>query len=207
MINYEEYVFPSYLSEGIVDAAINFLKTRNLIDLPPGTQFLGVGVYAIYYFGESGLYQRLGEENRASEPEDLIPIYVGKAVPRGWRTARNYGQNASELYNRLNEHGRSIDNVNNLNLADFKCRFIILNGYEQDLIVPIEATLIRLYSPLWNSHIDGFGNHDPGSGRYDQSPSEWDTIHPGRPWAERLRGKAPNQGQILRKIKDYLDKL
>ena len=188
MINYEDYVFPSCLSEGIVDMAIDFLKTRNLINLPSKAQFEGVGVYAIYYFGEGDLYQRLGEKNRVSELENLTPIYVGKAVPQGWRTARNYDANINALYRRLNEHSTSIGNANNLDLRDFKCRFIILTGYERDLIVPIEATLIRLYSPLWNSHIDGFGNHDPGSGRYDQSPSEWDIIHPGRPWAERLRG-------------------
>jgi len=204
MVNYEEYVFPPCLSESIVNTAITFFKTRNLIDLPLKTQFEGVGVYAIYYFGENALYRRLGEKNRASKLENLTPIYAGKAVPQGWRAARNYDANINALYRRINEHSANISNADNLCLTDFKCRFIILKGYEQDLIAPIEATLIRLWSPLWNSHIDGFGNHDPGSGRYDQSPSEWDTIHPGRPWVERLRGIKPDQDWIRNKIENYL---
>jgi hypothetical protein len=28
--------------------------------------------------------------------------------------------------------------------------------------------------------VDGFGNHDPGKGRYKQARSDWDVIHPGR---------------------------
>ncbi len=126
MVNYKDYIFPSCLSESIVDMAIDFLKTRNLINLPPKDQFEGVGVYAIYYFGESGLYQQLGEKNHVSELENLTPIYVGKAVPQGWRTARNYDSNINALYRRLSEHSASISNANNLNLRDFKCRFIIL---------------------------------------------------------------------------------
>ncbi len=31
-----------------------------------------------------------------------------------------------------------------------------------------------------NKIIDGFGNHDPGKGRYNQLRSRWDKLHPGR---------------------------
>lgn len=43
---------------------------------------------------------------------------------------------------------------------------------ESDLVVPVEAELIRKYRPLWNTIIDGFGNHLAGSGRYNQARSE-----------------------------------
>lgn len=80
---------------------------------------------------------------------------------------------------------------------------MILSGIEGDLVVPVEAELIRRHKPLWNTVVDGFGNHDPGSGRYDQAKSEWDILHPGRLWAKRLKGKSPRLEEILCKIAGY----
>ena len=77
---------------------------------------------------------------------------------------------------------------------------MILEGLESDLVVPVEAELIHRYRPLWNCVVDGFGNHDPGKGRYNQARSEWDVLHPGRPWADRLTGKSPRMKDILAKI-------
>ena len=71
------------------------------------------------------------------------------------------------------------------------------------MIGTVEAALIRQYTPIWNSCIDGFGNHDPGSGRYDQAKSDWDILHPGRPWADKLRGEHPSLKDIEAKAIDY----
>ena len=92
----------------------------------------------------------------------------------------------------------------NLEVGDFCCRFVILQEVESDLIIPVEATLIRNYRPLWNSVVDGFGNHDPGSGRYNQARSEWDVLHPGRPWADRLKGELPSLEVVTEKIRAFL---
>lgn len=55
-------------------------------------------------------------------------------------------------------------------------------------MIPLgESLLIERFQPLWNVVVDGFGNHDPGSGRYSGQRPLWDMVHPGRPWAERLR--------------------
>jgi hypothetical protein len=80
---------------------------------------------------------------------------------------------------------------------------MILEGALTDLIVPVESELIRRHKPLWNSVVDGFGNHDPGSGRYDQAPSEWDVLHPGRPWVERLTGAPPEWEAVVAKIQQH----
>jgi len=57
---------------------------------------------------------------------------------------------------------------------------------------------------LWNIVLDGFGNHEPGSGRYNQQRSAWDIIHPGRQWAEKLQeGKAKDD--IVRFIDDFFN--
>jgi hypothetical protein len=78
---------------------------------------------------------------------------------------------------------------------------------ESDLVVPVEASLIRHHKPLWNMVVDGFGNHDPGKGRYNQAKSEWDVLHPGRLWAERLTGVAPQLNEIVVKVRSHLESL
>lgn len=115
------------------------------------------------------------------------PIYVGKAVPTGWRTGKTSNVGETKLKSRLSEHVRSIGNASNLNISDFFCRFAIISTQEAIIISVIESTLIKSYRPIWNTVVDGFGNHDPGSGRYGQAKSEWDKLHPGRPWADKLR--------------------
>jgi len=94
-----------------------------------------------------------------------------------------------------------------LQVSDFRCRFMILSGIEADLIVPVEAELIRRYRPLWNTVVDGFGNHDPGKGRYNQARSEWDVLHPGRPWARKLTGEPPRFEDIVAKVRHALEEL
>ena len=130
-------------------------------------------------------------------------MYKRQVLP-GWRHGRgSIKENDSALYRRLNEHARSINAVENLQVEDFSCKFIVLQNQEADLISTVEAGMTRRYNPLWNSHIDGFGNHDPGKGRYEQAKSEWDVLHPGRVWADRLKGTSPDENKIEEKIGIY----
>jgi hypothetical protein len=52
--------------------------------------------------------------------------------------------------------------------------------------------------------IDGFGNHDPGKGRHAGLRPRWDTLHPGRPWAERLQPRDEDEKAIQREIQEVL---
>ena len=108
-----------------------------------------------------------------------------------------------ELFNRLREHSRSIGITQGLELKDFNCRFVIFEDASSDMIGTIEAALIKLNMPLWNTAVDGFGNHDPGSGRYEQAKSDWDVIHPGRAWAEKCNGTHAEKSVILSGIKNH----
>lgn len=207
MFDHTIYIFKSELIQSVIQNALGFFASRPLTSLPPPLRFLGSGVYALYYQGNLGLYSKISEKNHTANIEEKIPIYVGKAVPSGWRTARVRQTEDASIYRRLSEHSNTITACENLELKDFQCKFLILNEIEGDLIVPIEAALIRHYTPLWNSFIDGFGNHDPGSGRYNQSMSEWDTFHPGRSWAKKCAGKEPQIDHITEKIRDYCDSL
>jgi hypothetical protein len=152
--------------------------------LPPGKRFSGAGVYAVYYTGALPTYRDLIKRNAVSE--DAAPIYVGKAIPSGGRKGGMDFDAAPghTLFNRLSEHADSIAEASNLESRDFQCRYLVVD----DVWIPLaESLLIERFQPLWNVLVDGFGNHDPGSGRHQQKKSPWDVLHPGRKWAERLQ--------------------
>jgi len=199
--DYSLHVFRSPKFESVVNEAIGFFNETPLHRLPPPGQFIGPGVYGLYYVGTYELYIKISELNQST---CVQPIYVGKAVPQGWRTARTGTSETFNLYQRLNEHARSIQQGANLGIEDFRCKFSILNGLESDLIGPVEAELIRRNRPLWNTVVDGFGNHDPGAGRYNQARSEWDILHPGRSWASRLTGVSPKLEDVIAKVRQAL---
>jgi len=203
-VNYTMHVFHSAEFHGVVRDALTFFETTPTSEMPAVDTFNGCGVYGVYYTGQYPLYAKITMYNAHSL---RLPIYIGKAVPSGWRTGREQWSEEPKLYQRLRQHAHSIQQTSNLHLADFHCRFVILKDMEIDLIVPLEAELIRRYQPLWNTHIDGFGNHDPGSGRYNQARSEWDVLHPGREWARRLTGVAPQLEDVRNRVKKALDAL
>ncbi|MCP5097723.1 MAG: Eco29kI family restriction endonuclease [Chloroflexi bacterium] len=205
--NRSEHVYSSPNLEEIIKDTVRFFNGTPVYQLPPPERFHGTGIYAIYCIAKTGVYSTYHQINRLSFN---LPIYVGKAVPRGWRQTRTSSSDISktyELYSRLREHSRSIEQGADIELENFLCRFMILEGSESDLIGTVEAALIRAYKPLWNTIIDGFGNHDPGKGRYNQAKSDWDVCHPGRPWAEKCLGVASGYNEVNSKIFDYLSEL
>ena len=189
--SYEPYnpLDKSNLGTSVADA----LLARPVVNLPP-EPFLGAGVYAIYYAGSFAPYQQIARSNRDSSY--VVPIYVGKAVPSGARKG-GYGLDSNPgdaLSRRLREHASSIEQANNIQLGDFRCRHLVVD----DIWIPLgESLLIDRFSPIWNTLIDGFGNHDPGSGRRNQARSRWDVLHPGRIWADRLRENDSNAQEII----------
>lgn len=148
--------------------------------------FTGAGVYAIYYLGKEKPFAAYEALVTGAPEEATTPIYVGKAIPAGARTAGvGIGiEPGTVLFSRLREHATSIASADNLELDDFICRYLSVD----DIWIPLgESLLIRRFHPVWNVLIDGFGNHDPGGGRRNQQKSAWDTFHPGRTWADKLQ--------------------
>ncbi|MDR1608707.1 MAG: Eco29kI family restriction endonuclease [Deltaproteobacteria bacterium] len=162
--------------------------------------FSGAGIYAIYYTGDFKAYAPLAKKNRGGQY--VAPIYVGKAVPPGARKG-NFGLDSEPgpaMYNRLREHAESVSLATNLKLEDFFCRFLVVD----DIWIPLgESLVIAKFSPVWNKLVDGFGNHDPGSGRYNQMRSKWDTLHPGRSWALKCADRLDTQKQIILEVAKY----
>ncbi len=180
--------------EAIVKPALVFFEGTPYYQLTNLPKFTGAGVYAIFLKSTDKTYK--------DYLPCMHPIYVGKAVPSGSRQGKATGMNAV-LKNRLQKHLRSIKQVGNLENENFLCRFIILQGQATEMISTMESCLIRKYNPLWNSYIDGFGINAPGKGRRNQSPSEWDILHPGRYYANKLTGKPKKLDDIMNKIKNY----
>jgi hypothetical protein len=203
----QEHVYRNDAFAELVKDGVRFFNGTPVLDLPPSERFCGTGVYAIYYTGKSKLYAKYGELNRLSYG---YPIYVGKAVPKGWRQARTSHietDQSTELHHRLREHSNSIALTSNLKPKDFMCRFVIFEGSGSDMISTVEAALIKITRPVWNTVVDGFGNHDPGSGRYEQARSHWDVLHPGRHWADKCKGTAVKPADIIGRIADHLSTL
>lgn len=139
-------------------------------------RFYGSGVYAVYYNGPFPLYAPIAKTE--------TPIYVGKASPSitGAKSPRDQGEKVSA---RLGEHRRNIGlAATTLDLADFECRALIVqSGWEE----AAENYLIHLFRPIWNQETKlafGLGKHGDASSTRSNKRSPWDTLHPGRKWAE-----------------------
>lgn len=191
------------------ETSFNPLDTKNLAEsvaaallskpehsLPPKEFFTGAGIYALYYRGAFSAYAPVATRNKK---EGVLPIYVGKAIEKGRRKGAIFGDGAQSnaLFARLKEHAESIAATSTLRVDDFSCRHLVVDP----IWIPLaEALLISRFSPLWNVVIDGFGNHDPGAGRYNQKQSPWDVIHPGRPFAAKCRPSKIDSMEILEKV-------
>jgi hypothetical protein len=172
--------------------------------MPLGTlpTFRGAGIYAIYYRGNFAAYGPVAAAN-ADPTNPKWPLYVGKAIPAGGRRGviSSKASLTNALFNRLKEHADSIAHARSLELEKFSCRFLVVD----DLWIPLaESLLIARFSPVWNRLIDGFGNHDPGAGRYNGLRPRWDVLHPGRAWAEKCKQRSESAEDIEREAAHFL---
>ncbi len=165
---------------------------RAVESLPPPEPFTGAGIYLIYYTGPFPQYAPIARATM--EQLGSWPIYIGRALPKGTRVGTALGDTGLDevvnedtqdpvLYTRLCQHAESITLVNNLELRDFTCRYLVL---DEVFIRLGEAFLLGDYRLAWNRVVSGFGNKAVGKGRADQKMSRWDTVHPGRPGAAKL---------------------
>jgi hypothetical protein len=166
-------------------------------------EFDGAGIYVIYYHGAYEAYEPVAMAN--IDGNNNWPIYVGKAIPAGGRKGGldSGVDGGTVLYRRLNEHAETIKQSKNLDIDDFSCKYLVVD----DIWIPLgESLLIKKFKPVWNMIVDGFGNHDPGGGRYNQQKSFWDILHPGRSWAEKLKDNAKSTKDILKSVELFLKK-
>lgn len=169
-------------------------QPRHCLDEVPSVY--GSGVYAIYYRGAFPLY--------ASISGTETPIYVGQAAPadRNARTATDQGPRLSA---RLNEHRKNISKATStLDIKDFDYRSLVVqSGWE----TAAEDYLIHLFRPLWNNEtavLYGLGKHGDAATTRANKRSPWDTVHPGRKWAEATAEDAKSLDQIEREVREHV---
>lgn len=188
--------------ENLGKSVADSLSKQTLVPLGEIQSFEGAGIYVIYYTGRYPPYAKLQEFN-GGEQGPVVPIYIGKAVPTGGRkglTDPEISAKGKNLFKRLDEHRKSIEATSNLDIADFSCRYLVVD----DVWIPLgESLLIQRHRPIWNSLVDGFGNHTPGSGRFKGARPSWDTLHPGRSWAEKCAPSIHTEAQILHRIDQF----
>lgn len=182
---------------------VNALENIRPVKLASLAEFKGAGIYALYYAGEYAPYAPLQKLNSAVP---CHPVYVGKALAAGSRKGNSEisGLDSWALWQRLREHADSIASVQDLKVADFSCKYLVI---DEIWIGLGESLLIQAYSPLWNVSVDGFGNHDPGAGRRKGRRPAWDEIHSGRAWAKRLQPAKHSREELLKIIETHLAKL
>lgn len=186
--------------EALGDSLLRELERQRLFQLASVERFRGSGIYALYYQGNSEPYELLGEFNR--DHGCRVPIYIGRAKDTGGRRGLSPFEpvTGSLLWERVNHHKRSIESATSLSVEDFAVRALVV----MPIWIPLaEAMAIRRYKPLWNSHLQGFGIHAPGSGRSEQKRSEWDELHPGRGFAGALkRNESATRQALLERLRE-----
>ena len=160
----------------------------------------GSGIYALYYRGPFVHYAPI----RGSE----TPIYVGKAEPER-PTAETPASQGIRLSRRLQDHKGTIQGVESegtLLLADFEQRSLVIQSGWQSAA---EEYLIGLFRPIWNKETKicyGFGKHGDAAETRTNKRSPWDTLHPGRAWANHPKlSDARTQQQIVQNLRRHFD--
>lgn len=162
-------------------------------------EFDGAGVYALYCHGKFPAYKALAAINA----EKLIePIYIGKAYPSGARKGIELATQTTALTKRLKDHKKSIEAATSLNIEDFSTRWLVM----EDVWIALgESAMIRRHPPVRNVRIDDLGNHAPGCGRAKGARPQWDTLHPGRTWAEALPSALKSADELQQDAQEYLE--
>lgn len=185
--------------ENLAESIVHALHLQEPVPLALVPEFDGAGVYALYYHGKFPAYKALAAINA----EKLIePIYIGKASPSGARKGIELSTQTTALTKRLKDHKKSIEAATNLNIEDFSARWLVM----EDVWITLgESAMIRRHQPVWNARIDGFGNHAPGRGRAKGARPQWDTLHPGRTWAEALPSALKSADKLQQEAQEYLE--
>lgn len=188
-----------------VTLAVELLE-QPLFSLPPSEPFVGAGVYALYYVGQHSAYAEIVELDHGTGGSKY-PIYIGSAVRENAKQGFKLRASAkARLHTRLKHHAESIRSVmeggldSDLQLEDFRCRFLILNDAYVTLA---ESVLIATFRPAWNGM--GFGSKVVGIRREGQVPSLWDSLHPGR--GGRPAGTSERGELARKKIADSIQML
>lgn len=186
----------------LAESAVNFLLRQEPIPLSGLERFNGAGVYLLFYSGPHAAYTELSRLN--SNKAARLPIYVGKADPKGTRQGGDPDSLGSyAAFTRIKQHIEKIE-ATELDISDFYIKYVVLDFVWIGLV---EATLINHFRPLWNSTINGFGNKIVGAGRANQKASKWDVLHPGTGWTRTLKESGHVYEDLVKKAQSHIGEM
>ena len=193
-------VAPIEISLGSPEAIARFfalqfiLKDKLPLESVTERPFSGSGVYAIYSSGDwEPAYVPLSHSE--------TPIYIGKADPKTTYAPDSESQGQA-LYLRLREHAKNMRRAN-LDLKNFTCRTAVIQSGMQ---YSVENFLIHLFKPIWNKEVGichGLGKHGDSAKTRANRRSPWDTMHPGREWADGSASDQTSRDEIVAKIETH----
>jgi len=156
--------------------------------------FWGSGVYAIYYHGKK-------EPAYAPISGTETPIYVGKADPTN-AFAETIEAQGKVLFKRVKFHAGNIAKTG-FDLRDFRYRTATIQSGMQ---ASVEEFMLRLFRPIWNRSVGvmhGLGKHGDSPTTRANKRSPWDTMHPGRKWAEGTTKNQAERHEIIARIEAH----
>ncbi|MGA6206233.1 Eco29kI family restriction endonuclease [Nocardia testacea] len=170
----------------LITSVVDALLSRPALPLDRFESFNGSGLYCLYYSGGDGLYAPI------ADGDPSLPIYIGTALAHARASGEALSASSSQaLARRLRSHAQTIEAVEQHDAAHVKHRLFLRDFSFRCLVVdemwarPAIDSMLLQSAPAWNSALPGFGNQPPGRSRRAVRKSPWDTLHPGRAWAEQ----------------------
>jgi hypothetical protein len=174
------------------------LLARPAVRIDQLPRFDGCGIYAIYYAGTLPLYQPISSLNFQ------VPIYIGKADPKGARKGLNVhpAWEGTKLRTRIGQHKRKLDATHEFSSEHFWVRYLPAD----DLFTPMaERLMITAFRPVWNLRLDGFGvNAQGGPREAEQLRPAWHELHRGVPSFDRMTAHGVDALELKARVSAHL---
>ncbi|MES9556953.1 MULTISPECIES: Eco29kI family restriction endonuclease [unclassified Streptomyces] len=158
------------------------------------------GFYALYYLGSHRLYRPV------SSSACTTPLYVGSGRPHGYRKGADHAtaEPTGAITSRLRAHRKSIEQAEDLEVADFRVRYLPV---DETWIGGAERLMVGDHRPVWNTVVEGFGAHNPGSIRAPHvRRSAWDELHKGRNWAQPMQPAARSADELRHAVRVHFQR-
>ena len=184
----EDHVYHNEAFAELCKDAVRAFNGTPVCELPP-PRFVGSGVYAIYCTARKGIYERYG--NKVNRMGYNVPIYVGKAVPKGCADDEKMRFDMLSCQEQLEFWRKKINVAVGLSISDFRCRIYALKGFDRVYIDGVFKMMFESFCPAWNMMFADGSSLDGVAAR-------WREIH-----SERFHGKADKSAQ--EELRQYVD--
>ncbi len=102
--------------DNLMIGMVSHFEKQTMVGMNAIDDAKGPGIYSLFYSGPLSIYGSISGSSK--------PIYVGKAVPPGSRKGTRVNVNSPALRSRIRQHAKSIEEAENLDTSEFKCRYL-----------------------------------------------------------------------------------